>query len=50
MLHPAIFEEFQSNKNKSQSQSGLEVLTDETQLSTPNFAPPSIVRIDGDAF
>ena len=50
MLHPAIFEEFQSNKKISQSQSGLEVLTDENSVESPNFAPPSIVRIDGDLF
>jgi NADP-dependent aldehyde dehydrogenase len=50
MLHPAIFEGFQSNKNTSQSQSGLEVLTDTTLAEISNFAPSSLSRIDGDAF
>mgnify|MGYP001211618008 FL=1 len=50
MLHPAIFEGFQSNKNTSQSQSGLEVLTDDSSSETPNFAGSSLSRIDGDAF
>ena len=50
MLHPAIFEGFQSNKNTSQSQSGLEVLTDTTLAEISNFAQSSLSRIDGDAF
>ena len=50
MLHPAIFEGFQSNKNTSQSQSGLEILTNDNSSETPNFAGSSLARIDGDAF
>ena len=50
MLHPTIFEGFQSNKNKSQSQSGLEVLADASSVEIPNFAHPCLARIDGDAF
>jgi len=50
MLHPAIFEGFQSNKNKAQSQSGLEVLTDDSSSEIPSFAGSSLARIDGDAF
>ena len=50
MLHPAIFEGFKSNKKQSESQLGLEVLTDTNLAVTPNFAYASISRIDGDAF
>jgi alpha-ketoglutaric semialdehyde dehydrogenase len=50
MLHPAIFEGFQSNKNKAQSQSGLDVLSDDTSFEISNYAKSSIVRVDGDAF
>ena len=50
MLHPAIFEGFQFNKNKAQSQPELEVLTDETFAKNSNYALSSIVRVDGGAF
>ena len=50
MLHPAIFEGFQSHKKKAQSQLGLDVLTDNSSEETPNIAHVSIARIDGETF
>ena len=50
MLHPAIFEGFQSHKKKAQSQLGLNVLTDNSSKEMPNVAHVSIARIDGETF
>lgn len=50
MLHPAIVGAYESNKEKSISQDGVEVLTEEPQVQNTNYGRQLVTKVAGDVF
>jgi NADP-dependent aldehyde dehydrogenase len=50
MLHPNIYETYNSNKKKAISHHGIEVLADYPSDTKPNHAKQTVATVEGDAF